>query len=71
MGLITSIDRHVKFLAGQEGSNSVFQVIGFDMAGQYECLARGTPFRMVFTIEENVFNGTTSIQLRMKDIKFD
>ncbi len=64
-------DRHVKFLAGQEGSNSVFQVIGFDMGEHYARLSHGTTFRMVFTIEENVFNGTTSIQLRMKDIKFE
>ena len=64
-------DRHIKFLAGQEGGKSVFQAVGFDMADFYEPLSRGLPFRMAFTIEENVYNGTTSIQLRIKDIKFD
>jgi single-stranded-DNA-specific exonuclease len=63
-------DKHLKFLAGQEGSNVVFQTIGFDMADHYARLARGDAFKMAFTIEENIFNGTTSIQLRMKDIKF-
>jgi single-stranded-DNA-specific exonuclease len=28
-------------------------------------------FRMAYTIEESTFNGTTTIQLRIKDIKFD
>lgn len=64
-------DRHLKFLAAQEGSNCVFQTIGFEMADHYTRLAQGDTFRMAFTIEENNFNGMTTIQLRMKDIKFD
>ncbi|MBA4056748.1 MAG: single-stranded-DNA-specific exonuclease RecJ [Marivirga sp.] len=63
-------DRHVRFLAGQEKSESVFQAVGFDMSEHYERLSRGDKFKMAFTIEENTFNGTTSIQLRIKDIKF-
>lgn len=64
-------DRHIKFLVTQEGGNNVFQAVGFDMASFYEPIARGDLFRMAFTVEENVYNGTTSIQLRIKDIKFD
>jgi len=64
-------DRHIKFLVGQEGGNSVFQAVGFDMAEFYEPIASGENFRMAFTVEENVYNGNTSIQLRIKDIKFD
>lgn len=64
-------DRHVKFTASQEGNGSSFQVVGFDLGEHYERLAMQTPFRMVFTIEENYYNGFTSIQLRAKDIKFD
>jgi single-stranded-DNA-specific exonuclease len=63
-------DKHVRFLAAQEGSDSVFQTVGFDAMEHYDRLARRDPFRMAFTIEENTFNGTTSIQLRIKDIKF-
>lgn len=63
-------DRHIKFLVGQEGGERVFQAIGFDMAGYYERISQGNPFRMAFTVEENVYNGNTSIQLRIKDIKF-
>ena len=63
-------DKHVRFLAKQSNNESVFQVVGFDMADHYDRLSRGDDFRMAFTIEENTFNGSTSIQLRIKDIKF-
>jgi single-stranded-DNA-specific exonuclease len=64
-------DRHIKFLVGQEGTDHVYQAVGFELAEFYEPISRGDSFRMVFTVEENVYNGTTSIQLRIKDIKFD
>jgi single-stranded-DNA-specific exonuclease len=63
-------DKHLKFLVGQDGSDSVFQAIGFDLVDHYNKLASREPFRMTFTIEENVYNGTTTVQLRIKDIKF-
>ena len=63
-------DKHVRFLASQEGSENIFQAVGFDLIEHYNRLARRDPFKMVFTIEENTFNGTTSIQLRIKDLKF-
>src|SRR5690606_1913738 len=64
-------ERHIRFLAGQEGNENVFQAVGFDLAEHYERLASGDTFNMVFNIEENVLNGNTSIQLRIKDIKFE
>lgn len=64
-------DRHIKFLVAQENGERVFQAVGFEMAEFYSRIARGDRFRMAFTIEENVYNGVTSIQLRIKDIKFD
>lgn len=63
-------DRHIKFLAGQDNSNNVFQAVGFDMGEHYSKLAESDRFRMAFTLEENIYNGVTSIQLRIKDIKF-
>jgi single-stranded-DNA-specific exonuclease len=64
-------DRHIKFLVGQEESECVFQTVGFDMAEHYPQLANGDRFKMAFTIEENTYNGMTSLQLRAKEIKFD
>jgi single-stranded-DNA-specific exonuclease len=63
-------DRHIKFLAGQDNSNNVFQAVGFELSEHYPKLTEGGRFRMAFTLEENVYNGVTSIQLRIKDIKF-
>lgn len=63
-------DRHVRFLAGQDRNHNVFHTVGFDMSEHYDRLSKGDPFKMAFTIEENTFNGNTSIQLRIKDIKF-
>ncbi len=64
-------DRHIRFRVGQRGNRNMFQAIGFDMASFCEPVLNSESFRMAFTIEENVYNGTTSIQLRIKDIKFD
>jgi len=64
-------DKHVRFLVSQNGGECVFQVVGFDMGEHYSRLANGDIFRMAFTIEENTYNGITSIQLRAKDIKFE
>jgi len=64
-------DRHVRFLVGQNGGDTIFQVVGFDLGEHYSRLASGDIFRMAFTVEENTYNGITSIQLRAKDIKFE
>jgi len=64
-------DKHLRFIAGQERNSNVFNAVGFDLALHYDRLAKRDLFSMVFTVEENTFNGNTSIQLRIKDIKFD
>jgi single-stranded-DNA-specific exonuclease len=64
-------DKHIRFLAGQENSESVFNAVGFDMMEYYQRLASGDSFSMAFTLEENTYNGMTSLQLRIKDLKFE
>jgi single-stranded-DNA-specific exonuclease len=64
-------DKHIRFLAGQANNESVFNAVGFDMMEHYESIASGDPFIMAFTLEENTYNGMTSFQLRIKDLKFD
>jgi single-stranded-DNA-specific exonuclease len=64
-------DRHLRFLVGQEGSDHVFQSVAFDLGENYERLSRRDLFQMAFTVEENTYNGTTTLQLRIKDIKFN
>jgi single-stranded-DNA-specific exonuclease len=69
--LSTFKDKHLRFLAGQEGNDNIFNVVGFDMIEHYAQIASGDGFRLAFTLEENTFNGNTSLQLRIKDIKFE
>ena len=69
--LSTFKDKHLRFLAGQLGNENVFNVVGFDCMEHYTRLAQGERFRMAFTVEENTYNGVTSVQLRIKDIKFE
>jgi len=64
-------DKHLRFLAAQHDNESVFQAVGFDMIEYYQQLASGDSFNMAFTLEENTYNGMTSLQLRIKDLNFD
>jgi single-stranded-DNA-specific exonuclease len=64
-------ERHIRFYAKQANNQKTFQVVAFDMAEHYERLASGEACTLAFTIEENYFNGNTTIQLRAKDIQFD
>jgi single-stranded-DNA-specific exonuclease len=64
-------DRHIRFLVGQQQNENVFQTVGFDMAEHYPQLSNGDRFKMAFTLEENTYNGITSLQLRAKEIKFE
>ena len=64
-------DKHIRFIAGQKNNESIFSAVGFDMIEHYTRLTIGEPFRMAFTIEENTYNGITTLQLRIKDLSFD
>ncbi|NOT75174.1 MAG: single-stranded-DNA-specific exonuclease RecJ [Cyclobacteriaceae bacterium] len=68
--LATFKDRHLRFLAGQHGNDLFFNAVGFDHIEHYDRLLKGDSFNMVYTIEDNTFNGNTSVQLRIKDFKF-
>src|SRR5258706_373401 len=49
-------DKHVRFLVGQRGSETVFQVVGFDLSEHYSRIANVYSFKMSFTIEEDMYN---------------
>ncbi len=68
--LTTFKDRHIRFLAGQQGNDFHFNTVGFDQIEYYDRVKNGEPFNMAFTIEENTYNGNTDVQLRIKDLKF-
>ena len=62
-------DRHLKFTAITEGMDRGISAICFDRPDLYEVVRTGHPFNMAYHIEENEFNGVTSLQIRIKDIQ--
>ncbi len=61
---------HLKVELIEEKSGSIKQGIAFSMGNLLEQLQTGNPFDICYTIEENVYNGRSSIQMMLKDIKF-
>ena len=52
-----------------QGSSSPIDTIGFGLGEKMELLNKGTPLRIAYAVEENVWQGNVSIQLRLKDIE--
>lgn len=62
-------ERHLKFTVRQRGTDYRLNAIGFGMAHFYEIIQEQQAFRMAYNVEENHFNGYTSLQLAIRDIK--
>ena len=60
-------DAHIKFNLKQE--NKTMEGIGFNMAGKFALLKPNVPLDVVFTIDENEWNGTKQLQLKVVDIR--
>lgn len=60
-------NNHLKFRALQ--NNFAIDAIGFNLGHKISECSHGKPFSVVYTIEENLFNGTSSPQIRIKDVK--
>ncbi|MCA1745338.1 MAG: DHH family phosphoesterase [Bacteroidales bacterium] len=61
---------HLKLELIEEHSSSIIQGVGFSMGEHIDKVKSGDPFDVVYSIEENVFNGKTSIQIMVKDLRF-
>lgn len=64
-------DSHIKLKVYQENEKQSFDAIGFGMANHYERIKNGDSFQMAYHIEENNYRGNKTLQLIIKDIKFD
>lgn len=60
-------DQHIRFVVKQK--NITLTGIGFNMANKFELLQQQKPVDLVFTLDENEWNGEKSIQLKMIDIR--
>lgn len=61
-------EEHLKLFVRQNGSDGL-AAIGFGLGNKMELTTNKNPFEAVYCIDENEWNGTTSIQLRLKDIR--
>ncbi|MCA0932877.1 single-stranded-DNA-specific exonuclease RecJ [Lutimonas saemankumensis] len=62
---------HLKLNIICGADQKTYNAIGFRLSEKYELVTSGAPFKAAFTIEENHWNGITSIQLNIKDLKPD
>jgi single-stranded-DNA-specific exonuclease len=63
-------NNHLKLnLAEDETKRFGLDGIAFQMGQHYPFISRRIPFDICYTLEEHTFNGKTSIQLNVKDIK--
>ena len=56
-------------LVVKQGNSPQLTAIGFGMADKEEIACQGNTFKMAYVIDENEWQGTRSLQLRIKDIK--
>ena len=61
-------EEHLKLFVRQNGSEGM-AAIGFGLGNKMELTTNKKPFEAVYCIDENEWNGKTSVQLRLKDIK--
>jgi len=62
---------HLKLCILDGVHQPTYNAIGFGMGDKHELTTNGNSFKAVFTIDENHWNGNTSLQLMLKDIQED
>jgi single-stranded-DNA-specific exonuclease len=60
-------ESHIRFVLKQ--NNISLTGIGFNMAEKFPLLQMNHPLDILFTIDENEYNGNTSLQLKMIDLR--
>lgn len=61
-------NEHLKLFVKQNQSQG-FPAIGFGLGKKLDLVKNQQPFDMIFSIEENQWNGTTTVQLQIRDLK--
>ncbi|WP_309609882.1 single-stranded-DNA-specific exonuclease RecJ [Flavobacterium sp.] len=61
-------DEHLRLFIKQNNSEG-FPAIGFSLANKMNTIENQKSFEAVYTIDENEWNGTVSLQLKLKDIQ--
>ena len=59
---------HLKCKVKQD-DGPAFDVIGFNLGSKLDIIKENKPFDAVYSLDENTWNGNTTIQLKLKDIR--
>ncbi|HVI49444.1 MAG TPA: single-stranded-DNA-specific exonuclease RecJ [Chitinophaga sp.] len=62
-------EEHIRFAVRQGKSGTTMYGIGFFMAEKFPIVSSNKPFDIAFSIDENEWNGQTSLQLKVIDIR--
>lgn len=62
-------EKHLKCRLYQRNKNNWIDAIGFNLGDKAEHLKQGNPISAAYSVEENEWNGTVSLQLRLRDLK--
>ncbi|MDP4227223.1 MAG: single-stranded-DNA-specific exonuclease RecJ, partial [Bacteroidota bacterium] len=69
--IVGSTNDHLKLeLIQEEDPLHPYPAIAFQQAHHFSTISKGIPFDICYSIEENEFRGNTTLQLRIKDMKF-
>ena len=60
-------EQHVRFIVKQD--NIIFTGIGFNMADKFYLLQMNKPLDIVYTLDENEWNGEKHLQLKVTDVR--
>jgi single-stranded-DNA-specific exonuclease len=61
-------DKHLRITVTQSNAEKLV-AIGFNLGDKYDLVTNKKPFSAVYSIDENVWNGNVSLQLKLRDIK--
>ena len=65
--------QHLRMRVAQPDGGPVFSVIGFGLADRYgtamASVRRGQPLELAFQVDENTWNGRTTLQLKAQDVR--
>ncbi len=62
-------EEHLKLTVKDRGGKQYLPAVGFSLGHKLPLVKSGRPFQIVYSIEENHFNGQTSLQLHIRDIR--
>ena len=63
-------EQHLKITV-KKGESKSINAIGFGLGGKHSLVKNQALFNMAYTLDENVWDGKSSLQLKIKDIKID